>query len=364
MAEQPKAVLDDDMHDPRDRDAAFPLGDYLRACDPPGETVPCLRRDFEEADSHAGTGQRWHQIFTRAALILGLGALLAGLAQHLFAPHYPFLEPGGLVFRIELVYTVGVLACVLFAIWSRKREKWLMERYKAEHLRLLKFRLLIDPKLWQKATSDLTPWQNELETQRRRISHLPEDVLTALKHTDALPDLPRTDDCGKVQASAIRPLLDYYRRKRINSQLDYFERKTKLESSGENPLLQPLMFFLGIALSLANLLLEWASGEAPRTERMIQTSLWLVFLSLAVPLGWNALRTARGARELSRNRSRAHARVSSLSDLKRSLDTATAGPPEAWDLVMIFGYLYLCEGILAADQYEWIRLMADAEWYG
>lgn len=120
---------------------------------------------------------------------------------------------------------------------------------------------------------------------------------------------------------------------------------------------------MGISLVLCNDILEWATKDA-QNHRMHLTILWLTLASFAVPMGWSAIRTLRGAHEFSRNVARSHGRHAALAELSRSLDAATEGPPARWDRPVIFGYLYLCEGILASDQHEWIRLMRDAEWYG
>ncbi len=84
---------------------------------------------------------------------------------------------------------------------------------------------------------------------------------------------------------------------------------------------------------------------------------WIVFGSLAVPAAWTAIRTQRTAHEFARNVVRSRARHSALCLISERL-------LEEKDLVAIFGYLYLCEFILAADQHEWLRLMKEAEWYG
>lgn len=354
---------DDDMHDPGDRGAPFPLGEFLSICDPHAgsdECEPCLRSDYETADGHATDGQRKHLRLVRWSVGCGVVALFWGLLQQLFGEKCSFLRPPGPGYWLESVFTLLAFGLVLWTLARETKETWLGERYKAESLRLLKFRMLIRPALW-KGTVDLSALRNELEARRARIADLPHQMLEEAAHRDALPDLPATSECGRVEPPALARLLEYYRRKRLDFQLHYFEHKMREKASLlENALLQPFFFFFGLGLGMVNLLLE-----SPLVQSGNETLLHgLVFGSLAFPFGWAAIRTLRGANERSRNQARSHARYDSLAEIRRSLDAATAGKPADWDLPMIFGYLYLCEGILSSDQHEWLRLMKEAEAYG
>lgn len=359
---------DDDMHDPEDRAAPFPLGEFLRICDPCAESPgarPCFRQEFVEADARADRAQRAYGRVVRTAAILGVGALLLGLAQRLFGPHGVGADTAGnrLLVPLEFLYTLVALLVALAALLTGRQERWLSERFQAERLRLLKFRLLIDPKLWQPGKRDLGPWRNRLETERRVIANPPDGILDALKASDSLAELPATEDCLAVEPSALQRLLEYYRRKRLGSQLEYFEGRMRKRMRLANPRLPGIFFFAGIALVLCNDILEWAT-RGTANGRIETVSMALVLASLAVPMGWSAIRTVRGAHEFSRNASRSHARHAALSEIARHLDEATAAPPERWDRPAIFGYLSICEGVLAADQHEWMRLMRDAEWHG
>jgi hypothetical protein len=368
VADQPDKPRDDDMHDPKDRGAPFPLGEFLTLCDPCAESPevrPCLRKDFEDADASAVHAQMRYRVSVGVAAVAGLIALLIGLGQRAKLPETPpcTTSPNRWL-PVEFAYTLLALISVLAAILTGKQAHWLSKRFRAERLRLLKFKLLIDPKLWHTSLRDLTPWRNRLETGRSAIADQSEENLDALKLSDAMPDLPATDDCLAVEVPALQRLLEYYRRKRLGFQLEYFERRARKKSILANPRLPPIFFFSGIALVLCNDILEWATQDALDSHRGELTILGLALLSFAVPMGWSAIRTVRGAHEFSRNAARSHARHAALAELSRSLDAATAGPPERWDRPVVFGYLYLCEGILASDQHEWIRLMRDAEWYG
>ena len=358
---------DDDMHDPKDRAAPLPLGEFLRICDPCAESPaarPCFRAEFVEADARANRARRAYARVVRIAALMGVGALLLGLAQRLFGSHESGASPGGsFLLALEFAYTLAALLVALAALLMGRQERWLSERFRAERLRLLKFRLLIDPKLWRPGLRDLAPWRNRLETEQRVIANQPDGILDALKATDSLAQLPATEDCLAVDPSALMRLLEYYRRKRLGSQLEYFEERMRKKMRHANPRLPGIFFFAGIALVLCNDILEWAT-RGTRIGRVETASMALVLASLAVPMGWSAIRIVRGAHEFSRNASRSHARHAALSEIAHHLDEATASSPDRWDRPAIFGYLSLCEGVLAADQHEWMRLMKDAEWHG
>ncbi len=348
------------MHDPNDRGDQFPLGDFLRICDPHAGRhgcEPCLRSDYERSDDHARSGQRRHLRFVRWSVGCGLVALFWGLFMQLVLGG----ERTEAAWWPEAVFTALTLVLVLLTLFLETQQTWLVERYKAEALRLVKFRLLIRPALWNGDTADLRALQNDLEARRARVAETPHEVLEALAHSDALPDLPATKDCERVDAESLGRLLEYYRRKRLDFQLHYFESKMR-EKKGllQNALLQPSFFFFAIGLSMVALLLEnpWIEHANKGLGH------WLVFWSLALPFGWGAIRTLRGASERSRNQARSHGRYDSLAEIRRSLDAATGKDPNEWDRAMIFGYLYLCESILASDQHEWLRLMKEAEAYG
>jgi hypothetical protein len=362
----------DDMHDAEgDLAAPSPLGPFLKLCDPcaNGETTePCLRADFDDADDRALDAQRDYGRATRNAARFGLGALLLGLFQEFFGRSHsqaPFpTAVRWALFVVEVAYTGTTLVLVLLAISDRRKEEWLSERFKAERLRLLKFKLLIDPRLWGRDARYLPQTRGLLETGRHDIVNQPDDVLHAFKASDALPELARTEDCNGVDVPALQRLLDYYRRKRLDHQRVYFEgRLRRKRGFTENASLSPIFFFTGIALSLCYLILEFATHK---TESALAEAVGrvLLFFSFAFPLGWAAIRTVKSAHQLSRNRLRSNARHADLSKIEGALNAETSRPPEKWDRPLIFGYLTTCEGVLSADQHEWIRLMVEAEWYG
>lgn len=346
------------MHDPENRTDPFPLGDYLTLCDPCAgdpNARPCLRKNFEDADGEALAAQRSYNLVVRFAAVIGVLVMLIGLGQRLGAPN-----AAEFWIKLEFFITLAALLFVLIAMLFGKQEHWLGRRFRAERIRLLKFKLLIDPNLWRSGQRDLSLWKNRLETGQREIANQTDDVLDAVRVSDAIPDFPATADCLAVEPSALQRLLAYYRRKRLGAQLQYFEEKMRRKMMIANPRLPPLFFFLGISLVLCSDLMEWVSYGS----RGARASLILVLFAFGVPMGWSAIRTVRGAFEFSRNAARSHARHAALAEVSKSLDDATAGAPEHWDRPVIFGYLHLCEGILASDQHEWIRLMKDVEWHG
>jgi hypothetical protein len=369
---------DDDMHDSQDeRRAPFPLGAYLSLCDPCADgnaETPCLRADFDDADREALSAQKKYGAATLRAARWGLIALLIALFQEFFLrewlehlpevlkPFAPYLR--WLVLGFEILYTGATLYLVLQAISAKNKEKWLSERFKAERLRLLKFKLLIDPVLWRSDTKDLAQIRGLLETERRSIVNQPEDIIHAFKGSEEMPDIPRRADCEKVPPDAMAELLEYYRRERLSVQRDYFEERLRRpRGATENETLGPIFFFAGIACALFYLILELATAGM-HTWNGELVGRGLLFASFLFPLGWSAVRTVKSAHQATRNRLRSFARHADLTQIEKALNEETLRPPADWDRTFLFTCLSACEGVLSIDQHEWIRLMIDAEWYG
>src|SRR5262249_18725591 len=157
-----------------------------------------------------------------------------------------------------------------------------------------------------------------LETGQREIASETDEVLDAVRISDAIPDLPATSDCQAVEGDALERLLGYYRRKRLGAQLKYFERRMHRKMAIANPKLASIFFFLGIALVLCSDIVEWIGYGAPG-PRGEKTGKILLLLAFGVPMGWSAVRIIRGAFEFSRNSARSHARHSALAEVSASL---------------------------------------------
>lgn len=340
----------DDMHDPPEfLRRSSRLGDYLRFCQ--AELLP----KFQAMDEASLASQRLHRAFARWAAISTSAAALFALTRRLVGPR--LAEPGPRILHfLEGAGVVVTLLLVIVGLLLIGHTRWLMRRYQAEQLRLLKFRLLTDPAFWRAGAAE-DGWKDHLREDRDSIVALPREKLGALSEEERVPAVRDRGTCDAVGKDILAEVIDYYMQRRLAPQRDYFGRaadRAKIRFL-KSPLLVPALFFLG----LLGTLIDWTIGIGKFTPEKIFGALGvgaLAFLGI-LPVLWRGIRGYRGANEFSRNASRSTARQSALSELEGRLRSEK-------DPSVIFAELAFCEYILGADQQEWLRLMRGAKWYG
>jgi len=281
--------------------------------------------------------------------VAGAAALLV-LALQLALPAP--LQTALLLLETPAVLLASVL--VVRSLFSFRQESWLLHRYRAEQLRSLKFRFIVDARFWTRQED----WKPRLEIEVDRIQKLSRDDLAARSRKEWVPELPTREEAGGADPRSLSDLVAYYRAVRLKSQIAYFETKVaeEEESRLDNPRLLPLFFFLGVGLAGVRLLLEWLD-RAQVLETGSRMALVVGLAALAVPTAWTALRTIRSAGERARNAARSAAKHHALCEYDERLAMQK-------DPLLIFATLYHCEALFDAEQREWLRLMRDAEWYG
>lgn len=338
------------MHDaPEDLGRPGPLGEYLRLC------REMLVPRFELADSFSLATQRRHRAFARwVAAFASLSVILAlgqKVAEGRLTPEWErrlVVSEGIAVITTVLLVAIGLL--------SVGHTRWLLRRYQAERLRLLKFRLLADPRLWIEPRRE--NWRERLTARVEAIETLRGDDLTAESEREDVPDHSPRDVCDRVPAGVMRDLLDYYRRRRLAPQSAYFARSAGRAQARlfKSPVLIPLFFFAGLIGVLVHWTFKVAEVE-PRQGLLSVVSIGTVALAGMIPAVWKGYKAYRGANEFSRNASRSRAKRFALEQLDARLTSDR-------DPCALFGELALCEYILGSDQQEWLRLMLGARWYG
>jgi hypothetical protein len=381
----------DDMHDaPADLQRPGPLGDYLRLCDPrPGTKINpansqgelSLREAFDVADGMAKQGQDSFRKLTRRAAWLGMFALIAmvirlTLGEEFFkhlaesaerqlparlAPAIPFFFP-----TLEASFAFASCFFVLRGLLKFRHEEWLIQRFKAERHRLLKFRILIDPRTWASGEIGTDEWKQELQHEVQRISNLSHLSMDEIGIGQDVPRLPPPEIWEKLTSDPAGRLLEeivaYYRHRRLDTQIAYFLGK----ASGHVPAignrrLSPMLFFGGVACVFVAFLFEFVRLFGDQPALRVLTVLFVI-CGGAAPAVSAAIRTIRSAYEWGRNAERSSAMHATLAQIGRHLyseQVARKGAPQN-----IFAYLSISELTLATDQREWIRLMGEAEWYG
>lgn len=345
------APTDEMLDSERDLARPTPLGDYLRFCR--AELLPA----FEKADRKALDDQRRHRALVRWIAFAGTGAVLFALAQSAVPGEsespWPFAL---LVIEGTAVVLTGLL--VAAGLFSYRQQKWLLGRYRAERLRLLKFEFLSDPRTWMPPGAGEPDWRERFRREIAEIGALKQEDLTAMSQRGEIPALPSPQASAAVPAERLSELVAYYEERRLGVQITYFHRAA--EGATPKPLLSsrlvPTVFFLSVLGVLIHLALEIASLN-PRKGFLGVVSLGSIALTAMLPALWKGLRAYRSANELPRNASRSVARHASLTQISGRLR-------EAADARTIFTDLAFSEYILASDQQEWLRLMLGAKWYG
>jgi hypothetical protein len=344
----------EELYDTEDEQAVpGRLGYYLRLC----------RQDlwprFQRLDADAIAAQNSHRRLTKTIASLGGAALVIGSFQlaipRLAASNlYPSWKLAFAGWEGDLRWLEGILAAltavfVLIGLARKRHREWLLTRYQAERLRLLKFRAFADPRVWTDG-SESRDWEADFARELTHILEIEGDELESISHHEPVPGLPSAALAESVPEATRRELLVYYRIKRLEPQTEYFERRARRTFIFDNPVLLPLVFFVSVGCVLVHFALERVRHESA-------LAVAFAILSLALPAAWAGVRTYRSANEFSRNRSRSLAKQNALAELGDRLSRERG--PQA-----IFADLMLAEYILAADQHEWLRLMVEAEWYG
>jgi hypothetical protein len=318
-------------------------------------TVP-----FREYDRVAVRQQRMHRWIVRVAAVVGTFAVVVAITE---------LALGAELQAIEIAATLCALIAVVLGVRVAFQREWLLNRYRAERLRELKFAYLIDPAAWSEEATTVTERRVRLEHEAADIARAKfGDLDTWLEQLDVHqpPDslAHLESDTGEVDE-----LLAYYRLKRLGKQGSFYARK-----AAENDRLDRLThrlpqyaFFGSIVAALANFLIRsWPawSGSATASDATVvsggqaqNATTVLVLLAATLPLIGSCIRTMRGSREFARNRARYHALHQMLVNVDGRLRELTSP-----DRVM--RELWYDEQAFEAELREWLRLMRDVEWYG
>ena len=316
-----------------------PLGYYLKLCHQ--ELWPVFQREDREA---LAAQARYRKVSLTVAA-LGTAAVLAGCMELVFRSWERAL------IWIEGVLVVLAALAVLFGYWNKLHRSWLTSRCRAERLRLLKFASFADPRVWQDGARD-EGWEAAFRREIEEIRAIEPDELDSISHHERVPAPVPEAAARAVPDATRRALTVYYRVKRLEPQIDYFQIRARKVRWLDNPVLLPFVFFFSLSIVLVHFAFTVVPGTVGETAGK-----GLLSASLAAPALFAGVRTYRSANEFARNRSRSIARESALRQISERL----SGDPAPHGL---FASVSMAEYILAADQHEWLRLMLDAEWYG
>ncbi|MEO6391034.1 MAG: hypothetical protein ABIP75_04225 [Pyrinomonadaceae bacterium] len=328
-----------------------------------------LTHIFDAADKKALRHQHRHRMIAVAAAVFGTLAILFGLLQLII----PAGRLGGTTSAPFAVIVSEVLAAsfaviaVGLGIRVALQRGWLVERHKAERLRLLKFGALIDPSLWSKIPGAMQAWQSGIETKLAEIEAIDWKRLKDWAKGEPLPAYATAAETG-LTAGELAELVAYYHDRRLQFQFDYFtDRENRLDRWDRiTREIGPLFFFVSILAVLIHFVYDLASEylfhheettAAGHSSGLGMVSVVLILIAASLPVLSAGLRTVRGTYEFARNSIRFHAKRVALNLLKERLKSEQ-------DAKTVFYQLWVCEQVLESEHREWLRLMIEAEWFG
>lgn len=316
---------------------------------------------FAECDRAAGSMQGHHTRMVKVAAFFGPMAVVAAIWQ--LTAKAAGDNESWFHDAAEWVEYVGVglgLAAIMIGVVLRLQHGWLVNRHKAESLRVLKFRMLADARLW---CGDRHLWHDALKDEVAKIQRVTHRSLRArAKHDDIVPPRPELAAC-QVPRDALDALSGYFLAKRVDWQLGYFQSKSEeMESAGRILRRGPqFCFWAGIGCVVAHYTIK----HRMHLENDGDLKPWaLAFLALAaaLPVIGTGFRAVRLAREHSRSALLFAAKAAALTRLRARLVNLKCAP--GTETERILEMLNRVEDFLEAEQREWLRLMLETEWFG
>ena len=329
-----------------------PLSDILTCCH------KILFRRYQKADKTAIRHQKYRRRLTIIAAVCGTIAVLFAIIQ--LSGFFLFPWP----MWVEALAALITFVAVIIGLGQSRHPQWLLERHKAERCRLLKFRALIDPALWTEGAGVKANWEQRLQTKVLEIKELTRKSLHALLERHEVFDIPPGLSQCVVTEDELKVLVDYFRDKRVNEQMRYFDNRatSSKKINKYTQRLPTLLFFFSIIAAFSHFVI---SIFFKSVHEMHTISIILIVLAASFPVIGAGIRTLRSAHEFARKASLFRAKYNALKRIRDALDEIMNEKTAVKNKVeKVLHTLWQCEQFMEDEHYEWLRLMLDAEWYG
>jgi hypothetical protein len=318
---------------------------------------------YNQANKAAVRNQKYHRWITVLGVFCGTLAVLFAIGQ------LSRLISGSWMMWIELLAAVLALFAVVFGLIMAQKDQWLLQRYKAERCRLLKFSFLRDCLLWCAAGSDeesqklFKSWQDHFLVHLAEIQKATASSLREWVKCEKVREMPQDiENCPRqscmVTMDKIAPLVEYYQSRRLKVQTSFFEKRAK-----RNELIHvrtrnlPHLFFFGSVLAaLAHFCIDILSKLLASGQGMHTASVVLIVLAASLPVLGAGVRTWKSSHQYARSACLYWAKHDALENLAVKLKQSA-------DAKEILRSLWLCENFLEGEHREWLRLMLEAEWF-
>ncbi len=391
LARTDSAHIDPLTFFPEARETAL---DYDMVDDPEGELIarfPVLERGlavlktrlapmYFRSDTAALQLQRGHRALATVAVTIGGAVVVFAILQLTFSAADRLVGDSASLPRLVLSWSsslaregelVGLILCAIavgVGLWVSAQIGWLRERHKAELCRLLKFRSLADPLLWQDAMAE---WEHELKANVAKIEQLDSLRTSQNLHERVIHDpvrgVPTRIDAFRMAPEGLVGLAAYYLSKRIRCQRKYFEnRSTRYERSAIWVHRIPLGCFFGsIAAAFLHFGIDYASAwrhpDSPEPVTMELAAMTALALAAILPVVGASVRAYRSVHEFARSAALFHAKANAMKEFERRVSKPSATDADAPRLLRA---ILECENFLEAEHREWLRLMLESEWFG
>ena len=256
-----REIVKDDMDDSKEMPEVEPFRAILQ------HSHVNLLPAYQKTDLAALSYQRKYRRRAVAVAILGSSAVvlatiqLSGLARYEFATGWLWI-----VSLLEAAAAVSTMLIVLFGMGTFLKEQWLLERYKAESLRLLKFRSLFEPDLWSADPAAVKKCMERLCDEVEELATTTSSALQGWIVQGTIPEVhspPPT--AGLLSSANLEALIDYYRRKRLHCQMAYLSKAVRRDEKRDRHtrLVGPALFL--VALPSSSRTWRWKLGMEPKT---------------------------------------------------------------------------------------------------
>jgi len=319
-----------------------------------------LGGEWRRADQEALNCQRYHRRLARIAIATGTAAIVLAIVQLSIKLTAPSLTAVGLILEASAI--AAAVIAVALGLRAKFDRRWLAQRHLAERLRMLKFRAL--EQLW---CADRSEWEQWVQAQislldgfadAKEVKEKIEDWSTGGRIE---PELATSLAC-EPGLDLVRALTTYYRFKRVEFQADYFDRRRKdfKRETGRWLHLSLPLFLISVGCVIAHFALEYF---APRTgsERLASVfedlAVWFVALAAIIPVLGLGVRAWFAAFELPRSANLFAAKYRALKHLTSHLEQ------DSGKALPTLHHLAQTEHFLEHEHREWLRLLAETEWF-
>lgn len=341
-----KAENDPDMYDPEDELKKYPqLEETLKIFN------NIIYVEYHKADEKANKNHRYHNILAILINVFSTLVVLFAIVQlsGFFSTPWPMW--------IEILAAITTIVAVIFGVSLGINWGWILERSKAERFRALKFCSIIEPDLWSSDKKSKEKWKEQLCEDIKNIN-----ALTFRKLKDA--SLKEFDvDAGYViNNESSNELIDYYRKKRIGIQLNFFNKRIESKELIDKRIkfIPLIFFFLSILAVFGHFVIDLFFHD------LHTVSIILLVLAASFPIVGAGVRLFRSSFEFARSASMYRLKHTALNLLDGKLKALYDGDVKEGGKngSEVLRTMWQSEQDLHEEHRSWVSLMKEAEWYG